>query len=233
MELIDEREEMRASAALRVVGRSAGAGSRRTRARSSRSNDGTNVSGRSPPRWNQRAIAESYAAVLANAIAARRRRSSSVVAPRPDQSSLEHRLVVGRSADRDHRREVLRCGAQHRGAADVDHLDDIALVELRAVDGELERIEVHADEIEELDAVLGQSREILLELAPGEDPGVHARVQRLHAPAEHLGEAGHVLDRRHRKPCLLESRRGPAARRRARTRGRRARGRTATTPVLS
>ena len=125
---------------------------------------------------------------------------------------LEHRLVVRRPADRDHRREALRRGAQERGAADVDHLDDVALVQLRAVDRELERIEVHAHEIEEIDVVLGESREILLELTPGENPGVHVRVQRLHAPAEHLGEAGDVLDRRHREPCLLESRRSAAAR---------------------
>ena len=77
---------------------------------------------------------------------------------------------------------------------------------------ELERIEVHAHEIEEIDVVLGESREILFELTPRENPGVHVRVQRLHAPAEHLGEAGDVLDRGHREPCLLESGRRPAAR---------------------
>ena len=36
--------------------------------------------------------------------------------------------------------------------------------------------------------------EVLVELAPREDAGVDARVQRLHAAAEHLGRHRHLLD---------------------------------------
>ena len=43
-------------------------------------------------------------------------------------------------------------------------------------------------------------------------PAWIARVERLHAAAEHLRRAGHVLDARHREALLLEERRGAARR---------------------
>ena len=124
----------------------------------------------------------------------------------------EHLLVALRSRDRRNVREVLRRRAQHRRAADVDHLDRFLL--LRAVPRRHleEGVEVHADEVERLDVVLLERGEVVVAVAPGEDRRVDARVQRLHAPAEQLRHLGHVLHRGHRDPELLQERCRAAAR---------------------
>ena len=49
-------------------------------------------------------------------------------------------------------------------------------------------------------------------VAAGEDAGVDARVQRLHAPAEHLRHPGELLDAVDREPSVLERGGGAAAR---------------------
>ncbi len=49
-----------------------------------------------------------------------------------------------------------------------------------------------------------------LEAAVGEDPGVDARVERLDAAVEALGEAGQLLDPRHREAETLDQGRGAA-----------------------
>ena len=65
-----------------------------------------------------------------------------------------------------------------------------------------ERVEVDADEVERLDPVLGERVQVLRQVAPGEDAGVDARVERLHAPAEHLRRRRHLLDASSpRGPC--------------------------------
>ena len=108
--------------------------------------------------------------------------------------------------------EVLGGGAQHGRPADVDHLDGVLLADvLLARDGG-ERVEVDADEVERLDAVLLERGEIVLRIAPGEDGRVDARVQRLDAPAEELGNVGQLVDRRDREAELGDVRGAPAAR---------------------
>ena len=65
----------------------------------------------------------------------------------------QHLLVVGRLDHHGHVGVVLGGGADHRRPADVDVLD--AVVEGAAFgDGRLERIEVHHQKIDRLDAVL-------------------------------------------------------------------------------
>ena len=66
-------------------------------------------------------------------------------------------------------------------------------------DDRAERIEVDADEVERLDLLLVERREVVGAVASREDAAVDARVQRLHAAAEHLGRVRHVLDARHRR----------------------------------
>ena len=124
----------------------------------------------------------------------------------------EHRLVVVGAADRRDVREVLRGAAQHRRAADVDHLDGLLLADAVLAGDLLERVEVDADEVEQLDPVLGERGEIRLDLAPGEDAGVDARVERLHAAAEHLRELRQVLDPGHVEAELTDRVGGAAAR---------------------
>ncbi len=110
---------------------------------------------------------------------------------------VEHR-VVGLGA-RDDRGEgvVLGRGADHRRAADVDVLDDLRLTDAAPRHGRLERIEVDAHEVDLLDVVLGQRRDVLGIGAHGQQARVQARMQRLDAAVHHLRKPGEVLDRAH------------------------------------
>ena len=107
---------------------------------------------------------------------------------------------------------VLRRRAQQRRPADVDHLDDFRVLEPEPAGDALERIEVDADELERLDAVLGERSHVARHLAPGEDPRVDARVQRLDAPVEHLREAGEVLHALDAEARILQLGGGTSAR---------------------
>lgn len=103
------------------------------------------------------------------------------------------------AGDDGHRRVVLRRRAHHRRAADVDLLD--ALVGRGAGrDGLTEQVQVDDDQVERLDAQLGQLPLVVLQAQVGEDAGVHARVQRLDAAVQALGEAGQLLDLGDRDP---------------------------------
>ena len=124
----------------------------------------------------------------------------------------EHALVVGRVDDDRRERAVLRGRADHRGAADVDVLDDLGVARVAARDGLLERVEVHADEVDLLDLVLGRRGQVALVVAQREQPGVEPRVERLQAPVHHLREAREVLDLARLDAGAGELTRGPAGR---------------------
>ena len=125
---------------------------------------------------------------------------------------LDHR-VVGRRARHDGREAVVLGGrADHRRAADVDVLDRIRVGHAGAGDGALERVEVHADEVDELDVVLGGLRHVLGVVAQREQPGVEPRVQRLDAPVHDLREAREVVDGADVEPGLAQRGRGAAGR---------------------
>ena len=168
-------------------------------------------------------------AVVARTCARRRGRrargaASRVVPPVGDRVD-DRRVRLGRDDDRDVR-VVLRRGAHHRGAADVDLLDDVVALGARR-DGLDERVQVHHDELERLDAELGELALVVLEAQVGEQSGVHAGVQRLDPPVERLGEAGDRGDIRHRvarrrgsSPRSTRSRRSRRPRRRAPRRAR-------------
>ena len=66
--------------------------------------------------------------------------------------------------------------------------------------GALEGIEVHAHEVDELDAVRVGLDHVLRVVAQREQAGVEPRVQRLDAAAHDLREAGEVLDRADGEP---------------------------------
>ena len=104
-------------------------------------------------------------------------------------------VVALGARDHGHALEVLRRGAQHRRAADVDVLDAGAEVG-PAGHRLLEGVEVHHHHIDHLDAVLGRLGHVGLVVALGQEAAVHARVQRLHAAVHHLGELRHVVDGR-------------------------------------
>jgi hypothetical protein len=106
----------------------------------------------------------------------------------------EDGIVVRGIGDDGDRLVVLGGGAQHRGAADVDVLDGVGERDVGLGDGLLELVEVHADEVDHLDAVglgVGHVRGVV---ATAEQPAMHLGMERLHTPAHHLGEARVVLD---------------------------------------
>ena len=113
--------------------------------------------------------------------------------------------VVGLRLDHDRGEvEVLRRRADHRRPADVDVLDHLGLVDPAAGGRLLERVEVHAHEVDELDLVLLRGDHVGRVVAAGEQAGVELRVQRLDPPAHDLGEAREVVDRADLEPGRLE-----------------------------
>ena len=109
---------------------------------------------------------------------------------------LEHARVVDRVDDHGHRLVVLGRRTDHRGAADVDVFNGKLKGAVRTRDRLLERIEVHADDVDRVDAVVGDGLHVLGHRAAREDAGVNVRIKRLDAAVEHLGEArvvGHFL----------------------------------------
>ncbi len=123
---------------------------------------------------------------------------------------LEDGVVALGADDDDRERVVLRRGADHRRAADVDVLDDLLVARAEAAGGALERVEVHADEVDELDVVLRGLAQVLGVVAAGEQAGVELGMERLDAPVHDLREAGEVLDAADLQPGGHELPRGPA-----------------------
>ena len=79
-------------------------------------------------------------------------------------------------------------------------------VDAAAGGGRLERVEVHAHEVDELDLVLRGRGHVLRVVAQREQAGVELRVQRLDAPAHDLREAREVVDRADLEPGRLAAR---------------------------
>jgi hypothetical protein len=92
---------------------------------------------------------------------------------------------------------VLRGGAHHRGAPDVDLLDDVVLRGAR-LHRFHERVEVHDDEVERLDVHRRERVHVGRDAAVGEDAAVDARVEGLDAAVQHFRGAGDFLDFLHR-----------------------------------
>ena len=125
---------------------------------------------------------------------------------------VEHEAVALGIDEHGDGGEVLGGRAHHRRAADVDRLDDVALARLAPRGHVPERVEVDDHEVDRLDAVLGQRGLVARVVAAGEQRAVHARVQRLDAAAEHLGDARQILDARRLQAVLAEVGRGAAGR---------------------
>ena len=124
----------------------------------------------------------------------------------------QHDLVLARVADRGDVREVLRGRAQHRRAADVDHLDRLFLGRPDPRRERRERIEVDADDSNGSILWSASCLDVVFAVTLGEDAGVDRRVERLDAAAEHLRRTRHVLDLGDGQPLLCEELRGAAGR---------------------
>ncbi|SHX03073.1 Uncharacterised protein [Mycobacteroides abscessus subsp. abscessus] len=109
----------------------------------------------------------------------------------------QHAVVPQRVHDDGDARVVLRRGADHRRATDVDLLDALVLGRARR-HGLRERIQVHHDEFERLDTELIERGEVLGLAGVGQQAGVHTRVQSLDPAVQHLRETRDLFDGSHR-----------------------------------
>ena len=191
MQLLDAREQVRAHAALGVVRRTLmwvlAVGEVELLLEDWGEDGRERFASREPG-----AIAASYAAEVAKA--SPRAAGATRARLRPTHGAPRARLVVLGAAERRHVGEVLRRAAQHRRPADVDHLDRLLLADAVPRGDLVERVEVDADQVEQLDPVLGERRQVGLDVAPGEETRVDVRVERLHPTAEHLRELGQLVD---------------------------------------
>ena len=134
----------------------------------------------------------------------------------------EDRRVAGRARHDGHAGVVLRRGADHRRAADVDLLDELVERDPGPLGGRGERVEVDDDELERSDR-RGRELAPVVDPAPvGQDPGVDPRMERLDPSVEHLRKARHGGDVGHgqarRRAASGPSRRSTRARSRGATR---------------
>ena len=100
---------------------------------------------------------------------------------------------------------VLGSGAQHGGAADIDVLDGICVLNAGLGDGGLEGIEVDDDHVDHLDAVRLGVAHVRLEVPAAEQAAVDLGVQGLDAAVHHLGKAGELVDHGDRDAGLLQN----------------------------
>ena len=139
-------------------------------------------------------MAESYAAVSANACFASRQR----VARHKRAVGAFHlfdqiRVISDPRHDR-HVFKVLRRRTHHRRAPNVDVLDQVAEGDTGLSGSLFKRIEIHHHHVDGLDAVLSHRRFVLGIAADIKQTAVHTWVQRLYAAVEHLWKAGELAD---------------------------------------
>jgi len=84
--------------------------------------------------------------------------------------------------------EVLRRRADHRRPPDVDVLDHLLVGHAAPARGPLERIQVYAHQVDELDVVFLGRPEMGGVVAHGQQSGVQLRMQRLDAAVHDLGK---------------------------------------------
>src|SRR5262245_43830143 len=90
---------------------------------------------------------------------------------------------------------VLCRRTQQRYAADVDVLDSVRGSRPRLRDCLLERIKIHGNEIDWLNAGFGEHLHFINAIAPGQDSGKNLRMKCLNASPENLRLTGVVGDR--------------------------------------
>jgi len=112
--------------------------------------------------------------------------------------------VLLRGGHNCHGRMVLRRGADHRGAADVDLLDALIIVRAGS-DGLLERVEVDHHQLERLNPQLLQLGDMAVLAQVCQDAGVHARVERLHTAVEDLREPGQLRHLSHGNASISDA----------------------------
>ena len=82
--------------------------------------------------------------------------------------------------------KILGGGSDHTRSADVDLLDQLVELGLGGGGGARERVQIDDDEVDGVDPMLPDRREIIGPISPREDPTVHRRVQGLDSAVHHL-----------------------------------------------
>ncbi len=122
----------------------------------------------------------------------------------------KQRRVVGRIDDDSDMAMILRRGAHHRRAADVDVLDRLIERAVGARHRRAKRVQVDDDQLDPGNIVPLQRVHVLGQIASCEDAAMHTRMQRLHAAVEHFRKACVVADLGHRQAGPGERLRGAA-----------------------
>jgi hypothetical protein len=107
---------------------------------------------------------------------------------------------------------ILRRGADHRRAADVDVLDRLRARHARSRHRFLERVERHHHEIDRLDLVFLERGQMRRHVTTGQEAPVDPRMEGFDPPVEHLGKAGDVRDFPNRDGAVPEKLGGAAGR---------------------
>lgn len=117
-------------------------------------------------------------------------------------ASRDHGIVGGIGDDRDEG-VVLGGGAHHRGAADIDILDNLVAA-CALGDGLGEGVEVDHDQVDHADRMFAGRSHVAGIIAHREQAAMDDRVQRLDAAIHHLGKAGEVGDVAHFQPSVAQ-----------------------------
>ncbi len=120
--------------------------------------------------------------------------------------------VVARIDDDEHVAKVLGSRAHHAGTANIDLLEEPLEFDAFSLRRLHERIEVDDDDVDRLDAELGEHLEVVGMVATRKNAAVDCGMERLHAALHHLGKARHLRDARHRQAGLGQLPRGAAGR---------------------
>ena len=118
---------------------------------------------------------------------------------------VQQRAVILDIDDGGDEAVVLGRRADHGRAADVDVLDHLVVIRATGQSG-LERVEVHDQQVDRADAMLGHRGDVVVVVTQRQQAAVHHRVQRLDTAIHHFGKVrhlGHVLDRNARIPQRL------------------------------
>ncbi len=118
-------------------------------------------------------------------------------------------FVAIRRSDHQHVAMVLRRRTHHARPADVDVLDRLFEGHIRPGDRPLEGIEVDADQVDRLDAVLLHRPDVIRIVAQREQSAVDPGMQRLDPPVHHLSKPRHLGHVRHRQPAIAQESGGP------------------------
>ena len=105
---------------------------------------------------------------------------------------FENALIVVRVDNDGDAIVIFRCGADHRRPTDIDILDSVVNRGVLASDRLFERIEIHSQQVDGLDAVLGHYG--FVSAAATQQSTMNRWMQRLHTPVHNFRKPGLLGD---------------------------------------